>query len=188
MTIDANDAAGNPGPLPPAERERLILAHLDVVRYAAWRWYAPLMRTSWADDLLGVGRLALVEAASTFREGRSSFKTWAITYVRYRMLDEANRLKGAPLQFSQLDPADHDLDPAARPDDPGARLDLGEALAALPDRDGAMVRARADGLTLAEVGAAAGVSLQRVGQILRRAGGRLRRRLAPAGYHLPEGR
>jgi len=45
-----------------------------------------------AEDLEGVGRMGLLEACEKFREGGTTFDSWAKSYISNRIKDEARRL------------------------------------------------------------------------------------------------
>ena len=156
-------------------RDALILGNLRLVAYVAKRWFSPLLGTSSGDDLLGVGRLALVEAADLYDPAKGRFSTFAVSHIRYRMLDEVNRCKDDPVQISQLDEGGFVTRVAPEPPCRDDALDAEPLVSALREPDRSFVRGRIEGRLLGEMGADVGLSKERVRQILFRATATLRR-------------
>lgn len=81
----------------PAERDRLIEAHLPQVRFIADRLAAKLPPSVDRDDLIGAGVLGLLDAVEKFDARRGvMFKTYAEMRVRGAMLDSLRDLDWAP--------------------------------------------------------------------------------------------
>jgi len=57
------------------------------IRKAIWCSRINIKKPSWIDeeDLIQEGHLAVIESQRTYCPGKSSEKTWAVNYIRYRM-------------------------------------------------------------------------------------------------------
>jgi len=76
--------------LPAEERERLILAHVPLLRHIVGRLIAPPGFER--DDLYGFGMLGLIAAADAFEPERNlKFSTYAYPRIRGAILDELRR-------------------------------------------------------------------------------------------------
>src|SRR5688572_2668015 len=72
------------------ERERLILAHVPLLKHIVGRMIAPSGLDR--DDLYGYGMLGLIEAADSWEPQRGlKFSTYAYTRIRGAILDEFRR-------------------------------------------------------------------------------------------------
>ncbi|HPU15071.1 MAG TPA: sigma-70 family RNA polymerase sigma factor, partial [Polymorphobacter sp.] len=73
----------------PAAAEALILAHAPLVRSIAWSILARVGKRIEFDDLVQIGRVALIEAADKFVvRGDAKFAAYAAIRIRGAMFDE----------------------------------------------------------------------------------------------------
>ena len=77
---------------PPRDAEALVRRHLPLVRRIAWHIHGSMSAIVEVEDLIQVGLVALVEAASGFEDrGQVSFEQYLVTRVRGAMIDELRR-------------------------------------------------------------------------------------------------
>ena len=77
---------------PRGEGEALIREHLPLVRKIAWHVHGSMSTIVEVEDLVQVGLVALVEAASAFEDrGQVTFKQYLVTRLRGAMIDELRR-------------------------------------------------------------------------------------------------
>jgi RNA polymerase sigma factor FliA len=167
-------------------QEREIAAALPIVQQEASiakRRYPRVER----EELVGVGQVALVEAATRFRTDRgATFRHFARLRVRGAMIDLVRgeirrRLPGRAVRVESLHDLDERHEPCAAvtPDTMLEQLATIELLAGLPERERAViVRTRIDGESCLDVAEDLGVSAARVSQLAWQAEARLRREAA----------
>lgn len=193
--------------LTPEEQRALVEQNLGLATHVAARFAASKMD---ADDLVQEARLGLIDAAARFDPTKGKFSTYASWHILKAIMDAIRnrnevvrrpRRKGSKVSehFSQVkDDADMEKVWAlssAEPTPAEATLAaeeqrlrtendarMREAIAALPHRDGVVIRARhglcgAEAMTLLEVSRLLGVSPERVRQIQAAAEEKLRREL-----------
>lgn len=143
-----------------------------------------LPRSFSLDDLIGAGRVGLVQAAATFRPGRAPFSAYARPRIRGAILDSVKRAAfreaKRPFVADVAEPASHTFvsEAAAGVDRAALELRIAAALRALPDVERAVVLLHyEDGLRMRAIGAQYGVGKSRASQIHRAAIRSLRRRL-----------
>ncbi|SFP95502.1 RNA polymerase sigma factor for flagellar operon FliA [Sphingomonas rubra] len=74
------------------DRDALVRQHLPLVRRIAWHVHGSMSTLVEVEDLIQVGLVALVEAATAFEDrGAVSFKQYAVTRLRGAMIDELRR-------------------------------------------------------------------------------------------------
>ncbi len=79
-------------PIGEADRERLILEHISLVRHIAGRLTLDLPGSMDRDDLIGFGMIGLIGAADSWDSGRGlKFSTFAYPRIRGSILDELRR-------------------------------------------------------------------------------------------------
>ncbi len=79
------------------EREQLITANVDLVRYEVDRVAAGLPEQVDREDLVSAGMIGLIRAVDRYDPGRgASFRTYACTLTRGAILDELRRMDWAP--------------------------------------------------------------------------------------------
>jgi RNA polymerase sigma factor FliA len=140
------------------------------------------------EELVGVGQVALVEAATRFREDRgASFRHFARLRVRGAMIDlvrvevRQRSHAGRAVCVESLHELDERHEPCATgtPHTMVEQLATIELLAALPERERAViVRTRIEGESCLDVADDLGVSPARVSQLAWQAEARLRREAA----------
>jgi RNA polymerase sigma factor for flagellar operon FliA len=167
-------------------QEREIAAALPIVQQEASiakRRYPRVER----EELVGVGQVALVEAATRFRSDRgATFRHFARLRVRGAMIDLVRgeirrRLPGRAVRVESLHDLDERHEPCAAvtPDTMLEQLATIELLASLPERERAViVRTRIEGESCLDVAEDLGVSAARVSQLAWQAEARLRREAA----------
>jgi RNA polymerase sigma factor FliA len=167
-------------------QEREIAAALPIVQQEASiakRRYPRVER----EELVGVGQVALVEAATRFRTDRgATFRHFARLRVRGAMIDLVRgeirrRLPGRAVRVESLHDLDERHEPCAAvtPDTMLEQLATIELLAGLPERERAViVRTRIEGESCLDVAEDLGVSAARVSQLAWQAEARLRREAA----------
>jgi RNA polymerase sigma factor FliA len=167
-------------------QEREIAAALPIVQQEASiakRRYPRVER----EELVGVGQVALVEAATRFRTDRgATFRHFARLRVRGAMIDLVRgeirrRLPGRAGRVESLHDLDERHEPCAAvtPDTMLEQLATIELLAGLPERERAViVRTRIEGESCLDVAEDLGVSAARVSQLAWQAEARLRREAA----------
>jgi len=99
----------------PAERNEIILDHLELVKFVAGRIAARLPSHVELDDLIAAGVLGLIDAVEKFDESRKiKFKTYAEFRIKGAILDELRALDWAPRSTRQkahvLEQAYNDLE------------------------------------------------------------------------------
>lgn len=158
----------------------LVEAHLSLIEPIARRLWRTLPRTFSIEDLIGAGRIGLLEAARRYRpedHGGTPFSAYARRRIRGAMLDSVRR--GAFIEATR--PALEDTaEPAAEMDFDRDVLGLrvASAIRSLPERQQRVLLLHyEDGLLLAEIGSQFGVCRSRAWQIHRSAIRSLRRRL-----------
>jgi len=76
----------------PGALEALVRKHMPLVRRAAWHVHGNMSSLIEIEDLVQIGLVALVEAASSFEErGQATFDQYLQTRVRGAMIDELRR-------------------------------------------------------------------------------------------------
>ncbi|TPG14231.1 FliA/WhiG family RNA polymerase sigma factor [Sphingomonas koreensis] len=76
----------------PGELEALARKHLPLVRRVAWHVHGSMSSAVEVEDLIQIGLVALVEAASSFEDrGQVTFEQYLLTRVRGSMIDELRR-------------------------------------------------------------------------------------------------
>jgi RNA polymerase sigma factor for flagellar operon FliA len=85
------------GPLPPEERERLILDYSPLIRYIAGRIAMRLPAHLSLDDLISAGILGLIDAVDKYDSSRKAkFKTYAEYRIRGAIIDELRAMDWVP--------------------------------------------------------------------------------------------
>ena len=66
-------------------QDALVLKHMKLVPYVVLKFR---LRSRYIEhaDLLSIGRLALVVAATTYDPGRGKFSTYAFPFIRWRIV------------------------------------------------------------------------------------------------------
>lgn len=83
--------------LSSSQREELITANVDLVRYEVDRVAMGLPEQVDRDDLVSAGMIGLIKAVDRYDPGRgASFRTYACTLMRGAILDELRRMDWAP--------------------------------------------------------------------------------------------
>jgi len=83
--------------LSAAEREQLITANVDLVRYEVDRVASGLPDQVDREDLVSAGMIGLIKAVDRYDPGRgASFRTYACTLMRGAILDELRKMDWAP--------------------------------------------------------------------------------------------
>jgi RNA polymerase sigma factor for flagellar operon FliA len=84
-------------PMDPAERERLILEHLPLVRYIARRVHSRLPPNVLLDDLINTGILGLIDAINKFDPSKLvDLRGYAMHRIRGAILDSLRGLDWSP--------------------------------------------------------------------------------------------
>jgi len=160
---------GELGEVSEADAQRVIAAHEGLVRHVAYRTHIPPGAPFDRTDLFSLGRVALLQAHATFDSERGvKFGTWAYTLIRQAVFDAVkNGVRERAVPFSALSEG---WSADAVPDEhPGAdvvfearsrRAWLKRKLSngVLNERERSVLRLRLEGRTLADVGAAHGLS------------------------------
>jgi len=166
-------------------RNELVEAHLSLIEPIARRLRRTLPRTFSIEDLVGAGRIGLLEAARRYRpedHGGTPFSAYARRRIRGAMLDSVRR--GAFVEATR--PALEDTPEPAGPatvteadvDRDALALRVAAAIRALPARQQSVLLMHyEDGLRLRAIGAQYGVGKSRASQIHMAAIRSLRRRL-----------
>jgi RNA polymerase sigma factor for flagellar operon FliA len=195
----------------PMAREWLVVHYASLVKFVAGRLAAGLPRSVDTGDLVSAGVFGLMSAIDRFDPAHGAkFETFAIPRIRGAILDSLRALDWVPrsvrsrsravqdaiatLAAGSVGPLDHvamDSAPSdsAHEHQPGHALEQEELRGAmrreigrLPEREQAvLILYYEDGLTLAEIGDALGVTESRISQIHTKAVLQLRARLASAG-------
>lgn len=139
------------------------------------------------DDAIGIGMVALCEAAPRYDRSKGGGANYIIMRVRYAIMEQQRRLRGSRRQHPPPRVVSIDADPArvmVLEDGSvdwrewGDRLDAARELRRvwplLTERERRFVTMRAQGAMNAQIAVAEGVSERRIGQLL----GRMRRRVA----------
>lgn len=175
-------------PAAALDRAELVEAHLFLIEPIARRLLRSIPRSFALEDLIGSGRLGLVEAAGSYRpelHGGAPFSAYARPRIRGAILDSVKR--GAfreakrPALEDGPEPACYAFTTGAAAGVDRAELELriGAALRALPAlQRGVVLSHYEDGLRLRAIGAQFGVGKSRASQIHRAAILSLRRRLS----------
>ena len=83
--------------LDPAERERVLLEHMPVVRYIARRIHERLPQHLEIEDLVGAGMVGLLDAFNKFDAAKNiQFRTYAQFRIRGAILDSLRTLDWSP--------------------------------------------------------------------------------------------
>lgn len=182
----------------PAERERLILQHLELVHYVANRVRVILPGLLDVEDYVSIGTLGLLEAVDRYEPGRGvSFGVFAYSRIRGAIWDEVRHVthtrKGGrfvpsmSLDMPVEDGAEDgdtlaDTIPHPRAVDPAIaaeRAELRDMVMCLQPRDRAIVGlCYWMGLSQRQVAGLYGVTESRVSQLHARAMRQLRRALS----------
>jgi RNA polymerase sigma factor for flagellar operon FliA len=81
-----------PVPSPKRDAELLVRKHLPLVRRIAWHIHGSMSSIVDVEDLIQIGMVALIEAASGFEDrGQVTFEQYLITRLRGSMIDELRR-------------------------------------------------------------------------------------------------
>jgi RNA polymerase sigma factor for flagellar operon FliA len=164
----------------------LVEAHVSLIEPIARRLASRLPRSFTLDDLIGAGRVGLVEAARAYRpelHGGAPFAAYARLRIRGAILDSVRRANYIEAKRPSLEdapePASHSFREAAAAVDRAAlELRIAAALRSLPALERRVVLLHyEDGLRLRAIGARYGVGKSRASQIHRAAILALRRRL-----------
>jgi RNA polymerase sigma factor (sigma-70 family) len=167
------------------DRNGLVVAHLHLIEPIARRIWLTLPRAFLLEDLVGAGRLGLLEAARRYApadHGGAPFSAYARPRIRGSILDSVRRgafreAHRASIEDS-AEPAALMLTEAAVDRD-ALGLRVAAALRALPDLQRRVLLLHyEDGLRLRAVGSAFGVGKSRASQIHMSALRALRRRLS----------
>jgi RNA polymerase sigma factor for flagellar operon FliA len=76
----------------PTDPERLVAAHLGLVRKIAWHVHARVSTAIDIEDLIQIGMIALIEASRAFEDrGQAAFATYATVRVRGSMIDQLRK-------------------------------------------------------------------------------------------------
>lgn len=151
------------------EALKVLACEAEVRRAAAKREIAD-------EDGLQSGRMAALKAVREHDPRRGSLDNIAWRWISTRLDREASRR----VRQKRLDAIASELSLASGDAISEDAIDLHTAIYHLPEREGKIVRARMAGFTLDDVGAAVGVSRERVRQLELRAHRLLRERLSPA--------
>ncbi len=77
---------------PQRDAEALVRKHLPLVRRIAWHIHGSMSSIVEVEDLVQIGMVALIEAASAFEDrGQVTFEQYLITRLRGSMIDELRR-------------------------------------------------------------------------------------------------
>jgi len=78
--------------MPHRDPEALVRKHLPLVRRIAWHIHGSMSSLVEVEDLIQVGLVALIEAASSFEDrGQVTFEQYLATRLRGAMIDELRR-------------------------------------------------------------------------------------------------
>jgi RNA polymerase sigma factor for flagellar operon FliA len=81
-----------PRPSPQRDAEALVRKHLPLVRRIAWHIHGSMSTLVEVEDLIQIGMVALIEAASGFEDrGQVTFEQYLVTRLRGSMIDELRR-------------------------------------------------------------------------------------------------
>lgn len=146
----------------------LLASYTPIVKRAAFRLRRVAIPGIDREDLLAVGRIAVLEAYVTWnRRAGSVFSTWVCRVVRWRMGEVVQKC-ATQEETLVRDPAETNT--------PESRFLAAEdeswfetAVSELTPRQGAIVAARLDGETLAEIASTLGIHLSRVSRELQTA-------------------
>lgn len=76
----------------PGEADALARKHLPLIRRVAWHVHGSMSTAIDVEDLIQIGLVALLEAASAFEDrGQVTFEQYLLTRVRGSMIDELRR-------------------------------------------------------------------------------------------------
>ena len=78
-------------PRPKTDPERLIRAHVPMVRKLAWHVHGRVANAVEVEDLMQTGMVALIEAARGYEDRGHAFATYASMRVRGAMVDSLRR-------------------------------------------------------------------------------------------------
>lgn len=149
--------------------EELLSSYRSIVNRAAFRLRRIPIPGIDREDLLAVGRIAVLEAYITWnRNGGSVFSTWVCQVVRWRMGEVVQKCARLNEETLTRDPAETNT--------PESRFLTAEdeswfetAVSELTPRQGAIIAARLDGETLAQIAATLGIHYSRVSRELQTA-------------------
>ncbi|OYY90429.1 MAG: FliA/WhiG family RNA polymerase sigma factor [Sphingomonas sp. 28-66-16] len=89
---DAAPLTYQPTPQQPGQIAALARKHLPLVRRVAWHIHGSMSSAVEIEDLVQIGLVALIEAASAFEDrGAVTFEQYLLTRVRGAMIDELRR-------------------------------------------------------------------------------------------------
>lgn len=133
--------------------EQLLKQHTVDIEVAASRYSKD------RDDLISVGRIAVLEAHLTYTTGRNCSKeAWTKLVIRWRMGQEMGRIIESPIDPSTLVdiPNDHE------PEELYARAFAREAIGRLDPREATVMWCRLRGFQVKEIAAQLGISTKAV--------------------------
>lgn len=174
-------------PAAALNRSELVEAHLHLIEPIARRLLRSVPRSIALEDLVGAGRLGLVEAARSYRpaeHGGAPFSAFARPRIRGAMIDSIKRAAYREAKRPSVEDTPEPVsdaftrEAAAGVDRAALELRIAAALRALPALQRRVVLAHyEDGLRMRAIGAEYGVGKSRASQIHRAAIRSLRRRL-----------
>ena len=134
------------------------------------RWRANTYRLSDYDtreDLMGLGRHAVLDAIRTYRPGKGKFLAWMTQWVHARMwrLHQAAMKRQARTADFALQPVEEPANAEQQLVTEGQRAELLAAIAKLPAKLRTVMRGRLEGKTLADIGREMDFSRERVRQL-----------------------
>jgi RNA polymerase sigma factor for flagellar operon FliA len=95
-----SSADGSGTSLSPAERDRLLLDHLPIVRFVARRIHERLPQHVEMEDLISAGIVGLMDAFAKFDHGKQvQFKSYAQFRIRGAILDSLRTLDWSPREL-----------------------------------------------------------------------------------------
>ncbi|HBD10435.1 MAG TPA: FliA/WhiG family RNA polymerase sigma factor [Syntrophobacteraceae bacterium] len=95
-------AHANKEPAIPMDKEQMILAHCDLIKYMALRLAARLPAHVSVDDLFNAGVIGLMDALDKFDpEQQIQFRTYAKIRIKGAMLDEIRAMDWVPRSLRQ---------------------------------------------------------------------------------------
>jgi RNA polymerase sigma factor for flagellar operon FliA len=89
--VDPHEAAATYGRRAVQSPEALVRAHMQLVRKIAWHVHGRVASAIEIEDLVQIGMVALVEAASGFEDRGHAFATYATLRIRGAMIDHLRR-------------------------------------------------------------------------------------------------
>ncbi len=108
--IQTEDLVYSPAALGRPSPQKLVEAHLGLVRKIAWHVFGRVSSAIEVADLVQIGTIALLEAARNFEDrGTAAFSSYATTRIRGAMIDQlrrqANMSRGALVRRKRLNEA-----------------------------------------------------------------------------------